>query len=139
MVDYVALKNEIDTDPLTRGYSGMTDQQVADDMNTVYRTRNRDSMTGDEIFNAADPAEFAALANGQGNNPDEKNHFMAFCGRDSIDPFAANNVQFITDLFPVGSTTVINLQAARIENISRAVELGMGIIKPGHVQDARTP
>ncbi len=31
------IKAEIDSDPLTRGYSGMTDQQVADDMNTAYR------------------------------------------------------------------------------------------------------
>lgn len=31
------IKTEIDTDPLTRGYSVMTDLQVADDMNIVYR------------------------------------------------------------------------------------------------------
>ena len=37
MTDLVALKAEIDTDPLTRGYAGMTDVQVSDDINTVYR------------------------------------------------------------------------------------------------------
>jgi len=31
------IKTEIDTDPLVRAYSGMTDQQVADSMNTVDR------------------------------------------------------------------------------------------------------
>lgn len=31
------LKSEIDSDPLTRGYSGMTDAQVAADLNTAYR------------------------------------------------------------------------------------------------------
>ena len=36
-VDYFALKSEIDTDPLARGYAGMTDQQVADDMNLFNR------------------------------------------------------------------------------------------------------
>ena len=36
-MDYVALKAELDTDPLTRGYSGMTDQQVRDDLHTLYR------------------------------------------------------------------------------------------------------
>ena len=35
--DFNAIKAEIDTDPLTRGYSGMNDQAVADDLNTVYR------------------------------------------------------------------------------------------------------
>ncbi len=31
------LKTEIDTDPLTRGYAGMTDLQIADDMNLFNR------------------------------------------------------------------------------------------------------
>ena len=35
--DVTIIKSEIDTDPLVRGYSGMTDAQVADDMNTLYR------------------------------------------------------------------------------------------------------
>jgi hypothetical protein len=37
-MDYVALKAEIDGDPLIRGYSVMTDQQVADEFN-VYAAR----------------------------------------------------------------------------------------------------
>jgi len=32
---YETIKAEIDADPLTRGYSGMTDDQVADDMNLL--------------------------------------------------------------------------------------------------------
>lgn len=32
------IKQEIDTDPLSRGYAGMTDKQVTDDMNTIYRS-----------------------------------------------------------------------------------------------------
>ena len=35
--DLQALKTEINTDPLTRGYSGMTDLQIADDLNDEYR------------------------------------------------------------------------------------------------------
>jgi hypothetical protein len=136
-MDYVALKNEIDIDPLTRGYSGLTDQQVADDMNSVYRTRNRDSMTGDEIFQATDPTEYNALDTGSGNTADNQGHWLAFCGRDSIDPFATANVQLVTSIFGGASTTVSNLQTARLENVSRAVELGLGTIKAGHVQDAR--
>lgn len=38
MVDIDVIKTEIDTDPLVRGYSTMSDAQVADDMNTEYRT-----------------------------------------------------------------------------------------------------
>lgn len=36
----MSLKSEITADPLGRGYAGMTDQQVADDLNSVYRTRD---------------------------------------------------------------------------------------------------
>lgn len=55
------LKTEISTDPLSRGYSGMTDLEVADDLNTVYRTKVRDYISGSEILNATDDAEFDAL------------------------------------------------------------------------------
>lgn len=37
MANLVALKSELDTDPLTRGYSGMSDQEAADDLNAAYR------------------------------------------------------------------------------------------------------
>ena len=37
MADLVALKAELDTDPLVRGYAGMTDAQAATDLNLVNR------------------------------------------------------------------------------------------------------
>ena len=36
-VNIADLAVELSTDPLGRGYSGMTDQQAADDLNTLYR------------------------------------------------------------------------------------------------------
>ena len=36
-MNYVQLKQEITTDPLGRGYAGMTDQQIADSLNTADR------------------------------------------------------------------------------------------------------
>ena len=36
-MDYTILATEVSTDPLTRGYIGMTDIQVANDINTFYR------------------------------------------------------------------------------------------------------
>ena len=132
------LKDELLNDPLARGYSGMTDAQVADDLNTAYRSRNRTSMTGDEIAQQADPTEYAALDDGSANNtPDTKGHWLALCGRETIDPIAAANVQLVTAIFGGGSVTVTNLQAARVEPITRAQELGLGIVKPGHVEEAR--
>jgi len=37
MANIAGIKAEIDTDPLTRGYAGMTDAQVAADLMTAYR------------------------------------------------------------------------------------------------------
>ena len=51
-MDYVALKSELTVDPLSRGYAGMTDAEAAIDLNTVYRERNRISMTGSEVINS---------------------------------------------------------------------------------------
>ena len=38
--DLTTIKTELDTDPLVRGYSGMSDKAAADDMNTIYRPGN---------------------------------------------------------------------------------------------------
>lgn len=132
------LANEINTDPLGRGYAGMTDAQVAANLNIVYRTRNRTSMTGDEVFQATVPAEYNALPDGSANNTtDDQAHWLAFCGRAEIDPFATANVQFVTSIFGGGSGTVAALNAARVENVSRGVELGLGTVGEGDVWDVR--
>lgn len=142
MADIEKLQQELINDPLGRGYSGMTDQQVADDLNTEYRTRNRGSLSGDEIFQQTVPAEYAALANGSANNSsDNQSHWLAFCGRQSVDPFASNNIEFVRFLFGVGSQTQANIAAIRVKSISRAVELNLlgrsPKIGPAHVTRAR--
>ncbi len=148
------LKDELANDELVWGYNGpgvfnagpgpMTDQQAADVLNTVHsspdtRTRNRTSMTGDEIFQATDPGEFNGLTSGSGNSSDDQGHWLAFCGRETIDPFATANVQLVIAIFGNPSTTLTNLTAARVESITRAVELSLPFVKPGHVEFARRP
>ena len=133
-----SLRDELLNDPLVRGYSTMTDQEAADDINTKYRTRNRTSMSGDEIAQQAVPADYDALDDSSANNTaDVKSHWLALCARESIDPFATANEQLVISIFGAGSQTVINLQAARIEAVSRAVELGLGEVKSRHVGYAR--
>lgn len=136
-MNYQTLKTEIDIDPLGRGYSSMNDEEVATDLNTEYRNRNRTSLSGDDVFSATDAAEFAALDQGAGNDADIKNLWLAFCARDSIDPFGAANVAFVQWIFGGGSTTISNLQALRVEPQSRASELGLGAVKTGDVEYAR--
>ena len=114
------LKTELTDDPLARGYSGMTDQQAADDLNTVYRTRNRTSMTGDEVFQALESQSVW-----ESRTPDQRIEFLSLCARDSIDPFASANVDVVISVFgaPAPGNTTENLQVNRVENITRAVEL----------------
>ena len=121
-----ALKTEHDDDPLGLGYSGMTDQQFVDSMNGLTRSRDRDSMTGDEIAQAAVPADYDALDTGSGNSKDEQGHWLAFCGRDQIDPFGTANEALVKSIFGFPSATVTALLVARVEAISRATELSIG-------------
>lgn len=109
----------------------MTDEAVAADLNTVYRTVNKTSLSGDELFAATDSAEFAALTDHQ------ESLWVSFCGRSSVDPFGASNVAFVQYIFGGGSTTVANLNALRTESVSRAFELGLGSVRPGDVTQAR--
>ena len=130
---YEDLWNELNNDPLGRGYSGMTDQQAADDLNTVYRTRLRDTLDSAEIYEALDIAEFQGLSDAQkayvrdvlGLGPDVQ-----------VGPNTKARTLFIS-LFGAQSQTITNLVASATEDISRATELGFPTVKPGHVTDAR--
>lgn len=132
MVDLVKLNTEIDTDPLGRGYVGMTLQQAADDLNDdTQRSRNRTSMTGDEVFAAIESqAVWDALTDAQ------RLEFLSLCGRDTLDPFSTANVALVTSIFGA-SVTLTNLQNARVESVSRATELGIGTVSAGHVEYVR--
>ena len=122
------LRDELLNDPLVRGYSTMSDREAADDLKIEYRSRNRVRMTGDEIAQQAVPAAYDALDDGSANNTaDVKGHWLAFCERERIDPFATANVQLVISIFGAGSQTVLNLQAARVEPIARATELGIRV------------
>ena len=122
-----ALKEEVTVDPLVRGYNGpgsqnsgpgpMSDQAVADDINTAYRTRDRTSMTASDILNSVDTTELAALSVAGATE------FWRILGMGEVNPFGVEATLMI-DLFGVGSTTIAQLKVDRKEPISRARELG---------------
>lgn len=132
-MDFETLKNEITNDTLARGYSAMSNAEVANSLNlNSDRTIDRTSITGDEAFSTTDQTEFA------NNLTNEKRQlWLAFCGRESIDPFGASNVEFVQYIFGSGSATVSALSALRVSQASRAEELGLGLVKEGHVEYAR--
>lgn len=144
------LKTEILTDPLTRGYSGMSDQQVADDLNTAYRTRPRTTVRAAALFARLVSSEYAAaLAAGGGVGTRNGTMLSHLLGQGEIDPSDANVAALITTVFGGGSDTVANITGAvgssfpgddlRVELISRATELGLlETMTAGHVTVARS-
>lgn len=130
-MDYGKLKNEITTDPLARGYASMTNQQVADNLNTVYRTLPVESVTGQDIFEAVVQADYAALTAAQ------KELLYAIVGMGTIRVNGANTTAALLAMFPSGSTTRANLAALRTRPVSRAEELGLPRVDDEHIRSAR--
>lgn len=138
MADIDALAAELANDPLGRGYSGMTDQQVADDLNTAYREIIRSNLSGSTIFNAIDPTEFGGLS-------DQQKQFVrdVFSLGDAVNVGEGTNARTVLlNAFGPGTTTRDNLVAAVTVNITRAEELNLlgrsPEIGPAHVAEARS-
>ena len=129
-MDYVALKAELTDDPLVRGYAGMSDEEAAADLNTEYRTRNKDTMTGSEILQAIDQTEFLAKTEAQQQRVWDLLHLG------TLNPFGVESDLFV-GIFGGGSATITALAAARVGVISRATELGLRYVRAGYVQRAR--
>lgn len=127
------LKNEITTDPLVRGYSGMTDAEIASDLNTVYRTRTRTTLTAAQVYEQIDVAEFQALADAQ------KVYVRDIIGLGGdIDVQAGSKARDVMlSIFGGGSQTITDLAAILVDNISRADELGLGVVTEGLVIEAK--
>src|SRR3972149_2176784 len=107
--DKLILREEIETDPLGRGYSTMTNQQVADDMNAGTRIRIRARIPSVEVIEATLASEYAGLTAG------EKQRYQTFISAGEINPAGANTIAAFSTMFPAGTTTRANLIAARNE------------------------
>lgn len=127
------LKTEIDTDPLTRGYAGMSDQQVADSLNTANRD-NWVSLSASQIFEAIDRSEFTALSAGDQGRIDR---ILGLGSGIQTAPGSQARDEMIA-VFGGGSTTISNLLAVANPMQTRGQELGIGIIRVGQVTEART-
>lgn len=128
--ELVILAAELTNDPLGRGYGAMSDQQVVDDLKTAYRTRIRHRMDSSEVFQAIDLAEFNALTDARQRN------VMAMLAFGELNP-QGREADLFVNYFGGGSATITALQAARIESISRAVELAIPNVYAPDVAAAR--
>ena len=130
-ITWELLRVELDTDPLNRGYTSMSDEEVAADLNTVYRTITRDYVSGWEIFNITNNTEYATLTDAQ------KASWDALCGIENIDTASGVAKAKEAELFGPGTTTRSNLIDLKTTDVSRAVELGFGEVTVGQIQEAR--
>ena len=134
-MDYVILHDELTADPLTRGYSTMSDAQAAADLNTVYRTRAVERLDQADVYNAVVVSEFTALS---ADARREVWDIVQVGGASGlwVRPGDTARARFIT-LFGAESTTIQALAALLTQDITRAQELGLSTVKPGHVTKAR--
>ena len=134
MTDFVALKAELDTDPLGRGYSGMTSQQKADDLNTIYRTLPVDVVSGSDIYNAIDQAEFDALSAGDKEKVDR----ITSLGDQIVVADAGRARTTLLAVFTAGAGPLTRAALATLKTraVSRAAELGFGEVGLGFIEIA---
>ena len=112
------LRDELDNDPEGRGYAGMNDQQAADDLNLLRKSKNLATMTGRQAKALVDTDEYTAL-------PDaKKQQWIGLTSSDDLDPWGFD-AQVAIDVFGNPSNTLTALQAARTVAISRGHELNL--------------
>ena len=131
MVDFVALKAELDNDPLTRGYATMSDKEAAVSLNEKNRPNERQSVPAQEFIAAIAPTAFPADGKMQA-------YLALLLGTGSVPLDEPNVRNALKAIFSGQGGTLAALAALQNENISRGVELGLGRVAEGHVAYART-
>lgn len=143
------IKTEIDTDPIPRTYSGMTDQQVMDSMNlTIDRTVQSPVGSADLLAWAGDGERYMKLKTTSENvaKSDAVRSIafaaLAMINRDGTDfDFSlADRVAMLDALVTDGTLAAADktaLEALSNTSVSRGVELGLGVIRLGEVAEAR--
>jgi hypothetical protein len=103
---------------------------AAGQLNVVNRIKLKTSLSGNDLFTSTDETEFSELTDSK------KQMWISWCSVDR-DPMNSANIAFVNFIFESGSQTMANLNAIRTEDVSRAVELGLGFVSPGNIENAR--
>lgn len=132
-MDYTALRSELTTDPVSLGYSGLSDQLAADKLNATNtgRTLPRHNVPTTEVLGAIVSSEWPAVASVA------ESKLQTILGMPFVDASNSNITSLFASVFAAG-TTRTNLQALAIETVSRATELGLGPVLPVEVKLARS-
>ena len=130
-MDLAALKAELDAGHPDTGAYNVDDALAAGELNAVNRTKPKSSMSGSEIINAVDTAEWGT------RTADQQQVVWNVVHLGDVNPFGVEATLIQNAFTGAGGVTVTALAAARAPAASRAVELGIGFIYPTHVTHAR--
>jgi len=130
-MDLVALKTEITTDPAAVGYTDAKGDHVAIAklMNKPGRSIDSETLSSGVLVSCLDKTEFTALS-----APD-KAYLNLFVTAGTV-PMTAEVRQTLRAMFPAGSSTRKNINAATRRDASRAEELGFGRVTESDIADA---
>ena len=124
------VKLEILNDPASLGYSSMTDAEVLAAMKLQNISKNKKSVTGDEVWNALVEAEYDLLTE------PEKLQIREIVYSGVVDPFGLA-AKVIKDVLS-GSQSLANLASIRVYLVSRAQEIGVPDIVLPMIEGARS-
>ena len=105
------------------------------------RSRNRVSMSGEELAGLINQSEYRALSEVQ------KDRLQAWIDKDNFDPFSLIEEVLkgffarsaFMSMFNAQSPTLLAFVNARVETISRVTEANLGRVKMGHIEETRRP
>ena len=145
------VSDELANDPLARGYAGMTDVEATDDLNTEYRDVNYPILL--DAVNYAirengkwtEYSESAALQTVAGTYDNQSmkefmDMFTGFTSLPEVDMQAAYMDGLIDAMVAEGSmggAVATALKAFGVRTVSRAVELELGVLRVGDIEEAR--
>lgn len=133
-MDYLALKAEIDNDPKGLGYTGKTDQEVADLLNEIglsNETVDRGVIDAHEVVSACEFSELDILT-------DKQQAMLSFIvSAGQVDTSNIKIKSIFAGLFGAGTQTRTNLLALAIRPASRAEVLFGQIVSLIDVHIAR--
>ncbi len=130
-MDYQKLKTKLAAGhPITGAYSS-SNATAATEMNAVNVTVTVSTVTGSQILNATDTAEFSALSSG------DKSAWRELCAIDDIDTASGVAKHMESEIFGAGTTTRSNLQALRKRVTSEGEKEGFGTVREGDISYAR--
>jgi hypothetical protein len=131
MMNIDRLKAELATGHPVTGPYDADDAVAAEQLNAVNRTRDVESVTGQQIFEAVVPAHYNALS------ADFKQLFLGIIGMGDIPVNGTNTKAALVAMFSGATDTLNALAALQTKQVSRAVEIGLGHVRVGNVMEAR--